>query len=239
MRIAKDQKERHDNEMAEKMENAKKAQVEKEAAEAAAWAQAQAAKKAAEEAKAIAKTAAKKTAKSNRSADENTGAIQKSKKTEGRKEAGAATHGGCAAVAAIAGSATGLDKAGTSEKESKVGVTDGGVVDGGTGDNQDLIVDYFVEEEKEVEEEENHSYEDSDIENEGQKGKGGKGAEAVREEKGEGYGEGKKLVKEDSLAPDTEIGKKFKDCKSCHYRLKQFTLYSFKIYELKHIEIKQ
>ncbi|XP_056885615.1 immunoglobulin-like and fibronectin type III domain-containing protein 1 isoform X3 [Takifugu flavidus] len=197
MRIAKDQKERYDKEMAEKMENAKKAQVEKEAAAAAAWAQAQAAKKAAEEAKAIAKAAAKMTAKSKRSADEKTGAMQKSKNKERRKEAGAAAHGGSDAVAAIAGSATGLGKAGTSE----VGVA----VDGATGDNQDFLVEYFVEEEEKEEEEESHSNEDSDIENEGQEGKGGKGAEAVREEKGEGYGEAKKLVIEDSLVPDTEI----------------------------------
>lgn len=189
MRIAKDQKERYDKEMAEKMENAKKAQVEKEAAEAAARAQAQAAKKAAEEAKAIAKAAAKTTAKSTRSADEKTGAMQK----------------------------------------SKVGVP----AEGATGNNQDFIVEDFEEEE------ENYTYEDSDIENEGQEGKGGKGAKAVREEKGEGYGGGKKLGKEDSLVPDAEIGKKFKDCDSCHYRLKQFTIYSFKIYKWKHIEIKQ
>lgn len=228
MRIAKDQKEKYDKEMAEKMENARKAQAEKEAAEAAAQAQAQAAKKAAEEAKAIAKAAAKTTAKSKRSADEKTGATQKSKKKDGRKEEGAAAHGGAAAVAANAGSATGLDTAGRSEKgvsktalssgtkaaaiapsdtgggelgvaKSKVGAA----VDGATGDNQDFIV-------------ENHSYEDSDIENKGQEG-----------------------AKEDSSVPDTEKGKKFKDCESCHYRLKQFTFYSFKIYELKHIEIKQ
>lgn len=191
MRIAKDQKERYDREMAEKMENAKKAQVEKEEAEAAARAQAQAAKKAAEEAKAIAKAAAKMTAKSKRSADEKTGAMQKSKKKEGSKEAGPAAHGGSA----------------------KVGVA----VDNATGDHQDFIVEYFVEgEEKEEEEEKNHSNEDSDIENEGQQCKGGKDGDTVREEKREGYGEGKKLVKEDSLVPDTEIGKKFKHCESIY-----------------------
>lgn len=195
MRIAKDQKERYDKEMAEKMENAKKAQVEKEAAEAAALAQAQAAKKAAEEAKAIAKAAAKTAAKSKRSADEKTGAKDEAKEV------------------------------GVAKVETEVGVA----VDGATGDNQDFIVEYFVEEEEKEEEEKNHSYEDSDIENEGQECKGGKGAEAVREENREGYGEEKKLVKEDSRVPDTEIGKKFKDCESYHYRLKQFTFYSFKI----------
>lgn len=185
------------------MENFIKAQVEKEAAEVAAHAEAQATKKAAEEAKAAAK-ATKVAAESKRAADVKTGAMCK-------------TGGGSAAVAAIARSAAGSGKAGASEKGggNKTAVNEGtdaltgakcnaeggvgfgakgeakevaveevefkagATANGATGDNQEVGVEYFVQEDKG---EEHDSCKDSDIEN-GQE--------------------------DNSLVPDTEIGKKF------------------------------
>lgn len=63
IRIAKEQQERYEKEMAEKLEKAKELQAEREAAEALIRAEAEAAKKEAAEAKAAAKAAAKEEAK--------------------------------------------------------------------------------------------------------------------------------------------------------------------------------
>lgn len=183
-----------------------KAQVEKEAAEAAA----QATKKAGKEAKVEGK-ATKVTAKSKRAADIKTGTTSKTK----NKEAGAAAGESCSAPAAIARSVAGSGKAGASEKGggSKTAVNEGteaatgakcdagggvgvgtkgeaeefavdevqfkagATANGATDDNQ-VGVEYFVQED---EGEDHDSCEDSDIEN-GQ----------------------------DSLVPDPEIGKKLK-----------------------------
>ncbi|XP_068171768.1 immunoglobulin-like and fibronectin type III domain-containing protein 1.1 isoform X2 [Antennarius striatus] len=114
MRIAKEQQEKYQKEMEEKMEIAKKAQTEKEAAEAAARAQAEEAKKADTENKAAAKAKLKAGAKSKRAEAGKDGAKTKKKPTGaavGASSAGGgisgSTGGPSSAIGGGAGGATG------------------------------------------------------------------------------------------------------------------------------------
>ncbi|XP_074496274.1 immunoglobulin-like and fibronectin type III domain-containing protein 1.1 isoform X2 [Sebastes fasciatus] len=179
LKIAKEQQEKYQKELEEKLEMAKKAQAEREVAEAAARVEAEAAKKTAAEEKAAALAAAKAAAKAkkeagakDRAADEAADAAARKNK---KKQAGAADGsggtggaGGVGGVGDAGGEDGGVDGTGAGAKGGA-----GGGAGGGEGEDD--------------------SFGDSD---------GGEGGEG-----GEGGGKGGRRKKRDGpLVPDTVIG---------------------------------
>ncbi|XP_068598243.1 immunoglobulin-like and fibronectin type III domain-containing protein 1 isoform X2 [Brachionichthys hirsutus] len=220
MRIAKEQQEKYQKEMEEKMEIAKKAQTEKEAAGAAARAEAEAAKKEATDMK----------AKSKRAAAGKDGAAMKRKKKHTGAAVGAGSAGGGVAgsasgpsggIGGAAGGAGGVAGAAGAEVDAidggkgagaNEGTGVGGVAggEGGSGEGSgaaakggdggiagDGAVGGEGEGEDDFEEGEEDSFEDSDEEIEGEAKRDGDvdGGEATR----------KKRVREGPLVPDTVI----------------------------------
>uniref|UniRef100_A0A3P9M7P1 Immunoglobulin like and fibronectin type III domain containing 1, tandem duplicate 1 n=1 Tax=Oryzias latipes TaxID=8090 RepID=A0A3P9M7P1_ORYLA len=136
LRIAKEQQERYQQELTEKMDIAKKTQAAREALEAAAQAEEEAAKKARAEAKAAAKAAAK----AKRAAAGKDGAVRKSKKKGA--DAGTASGSGNAAQAGAVGVGAGKNaapgvgaagSAGGARGSGVAGSTDAAGTPGGTG----------------------------------------------------------------------------------------------------------
>ncbi|CAL9704572.1 unnamed protein product [Knipowitschia caucasica] len=189
-RIAKEQQERYEKEMAEKLEKAKKLQAEKEIADAEAKLEAEAAKKEAAEAKAAAKAAAKAEAQAKRAAK--MAAAQAAKEEAARRRAEGGGDGG----AGGAGGADGADGANGAN-----GADVGGGVDG---------LDEGLEDE----------FSDSDdFESESAEGgsaaDGAEGAEGAEGEEGDGEGgaggKGKRKKRAGQLVPDTVVGDKDED----------------------------
>ncbi|XP_022074080.2 immunoglobulin-like and fibronectin type III domain-containing protein 1 [Acanthochromis polyacanthus] len=185
LKIAKEQQERYQKEMEEKLEIAKKAQEEREAAEAVARAEAEAAKKTETEAKAAAKAAAKEAAKAKRAAAAKAAAAAKRAKQNEAGRAGSAADGAGGAVGSV-----GVGGAGGAEGVGTGGVAGGGAGGGADGsgagaggaDGEGLGEDFDGED---FEGEDFDSFEDSDEDVEGEGGEGGKEEKEEEKEKKE------------------------------------------------------